>query len=232
LKLVGLQEIDDLLITFEPMIKDIDFIRTEVDLRFTDFINTLGANKFWERGIGFNDIVRMLIIVLSINHEKGVESIEFTEDSPYIKYDSKNVSYKIRWLYSDFKDYVSAVVESSEKLKKIQVSQNFEELSSTIQSLSNEITEKAISSEYTTDELIESCEIFEADLGIIKKASNSLKKIIRLAENIKLEIRDIIDESFSTSKFPKIIQQCALAKHQGLSTPETIVRFFWPYPNI
>lgn len=232
LKLVGIEEIDSYLVTFEPIVKQIDHIRTEVDLRFSDLIDSLGANKFWERGIGFNEIMKMLIIVLSINHEKGIESVKFKETSPFLIYDTTKVSYKIRWLYNDYRDYVMAVSSSAEKLKSIQDNFNSDQVLENCESFNEEIMEKVVSLEYSTDEMIRACEILDEDCNLIKKALNSMKKIIKLNEVIRVDIRFVYDESFSTAKFPKIIQQCALAKHQGLHTPETIVRFFWPYPNI
>jgi hypothetical protein len=213
LKLVGIEEIDSYLVTFEPIVKQIDHIRTEVDLRFSDLIDSLGANKFWERGIGFNEIMKMLIIVLSINHEKGIESVKFKETSPFLIYDM-------------------AVSSSAEKLKSIQDNFNSDQVLENCESFNEEIMEKIVSLEYSTDEMIRACEILDEDCNLIKKALNSMKKIIKLNEVIRVDIRFVYDESFSTAKFPKIIQQCALAKHQGLHTPETIVRFFWPYPNI
>ena len=232
LKLVGIEEIDSHLVTFEPIVKQIDHIRTEVDLRFSDLIDSLGASKFWERGIGFNEIMRMLIIVLSINDDKGIESIKFEKVCPFLIYDASKVSYKIKWLYNDFNDYVVAVSSSAEKLKSIQNNFNSQQVLENCEIFNEEIMEKTVGMEYSTDEMIKACEILDEDCKLIKKALNSMKKIIELNEVIKKEIKKVYKESFSTEKFPKIIQQCALAKHQGLHTPETIVRFFWPYPNI
>ena len=45
LKLPGIEEYDEIYEDLEENIKNIQEIRTELDLRFTDFIRALGADK-------------------------------------------------------------------------------------------------------------------------------------------------------------------------------------------
>ena len=120
LKLVGLPDIDKAYEDLEDFVKDVDHIRTEVDLRFTDFIKSLGASKLWEIYNQLSEILRMYILVLAINLKDEIIRIEYDElVRPYIIVNKKHFPYSVRRLISNFEDYTFALTDAREKLREI-----------------------------------------------------------------------------------------------------------------
>lgn len=120
LKLTGVNEIDKVYEDLEDFAKDVDQIRTEVDLRFTDFIKSLGASKLWEIFNQLSEILRMYILVLAINLKGEIIQIGYNEQElPYLIINKKHFPYNVRSLISDFEDYTFALKDAKERLQKI-----------------------------------------------------------------------------------------------------------------
>ncbi|OMJ82646.1 hypothetical protein SteCoe_16564 [Stentor coeruleus] len=232
LKLIGLKEYDDFYKSYESHVKRIDYIRTEVDLRFTDFIKSLGATKLWERCSKFQEMMKMMIIVLATNGKGDINSILWTEEPPYIQFVSHKYSKQIKRLIEDFSQYVFRVHDYQKELLEIQDNFYKQELNKRLDDINEKAADDVIEKEYSTEDMIRCMEIVDQNYREIMKAVDSVDKLIDLDETVKSEIFEVFKESKAQPRVDRIIQQVAQAMFQGLSSPEMIVRYFWPYPNI
>ena len=78
LKFIGLPEYNDFFEKLEEEVKQIDHIRTEIDLRFTDFIRSLGVDRIWEKYPEFDQMIGILLIVLVVNGKGGLTNIVYS----------------------------------------------------------------------------------------------------------------------------------------------------------
>lgn len=231
LKLIGIDEIDIFYMTQEANIQRIDHVRTEVDLRFTDFLRNLGARKLWERCPNFQEVMRMLIVVLSTNGKGNIHSIAWQDESPYINFESNVFSYKLRLLIEDYTDYVNTVESFKNEMLELKNNFDLQIIQPTLKSIYKEVTEKLINAGYSTNDMITCVEIIDKNDSLIRKSISNMDKLIHLAAILKNDIKIVFDESKIPPRLDKIIQQAAQAMFEGLSTPETIVTYFWPYPS-
>lgn len=232
LKLIGLPDYDEFYKSYESHVKRIDHIRTEVDLRFTDFIKSLGATKLWERCSKFEEMMKMMIVVLATNGKGDINSILWTEEPPYIQFVSHEYSKQIKRLIEDFSQYVNRVNYYQKELLEIQDKFLKQELDKKLEEINEKAADDVIQNQYSTEDMIRCMEIVDENYKEIMKAVDSVDKLIDLDETVKSEIFKVFKESKAQPRVDRIIQQVAQAMFEGLSSPETIVRYFWPYPNI
>jgi hypothetical protein len=116
LKFIGIKDLDKIYDLFEIYVRSIDHIRTEVDLRFTDFIKSLGAAKLWEIYNNFPEILKMYFLVLAI-HRKG--EITYSNEGPLeIRVNKKLFPSYVKKLIETFEEYHSALKKCKNKLTR------------------------------------------------------------------------------------------------------------------
>lgn len=120
LKLTGLEPIDDIYKELEIFVRKVDHIRTEVDLRFTDFIKSLGASKLWEIYSNLEEILKMYLLVLAINLKGETIRINYDQSIiPYIHVNAKVFPYNVRKVINDFEGYLHALKNAKENLNEV-----------------------------------------------------------------------------------------------------------------
>ena len=105
------------------------------------------------------------------------------------------------------------------------------EINEKLQEIHENIVKEVIKLEYSTKEMLKCVEIVEENNRLIKKSIRSRKEMIALKGTVKNIIEEVFMESRKSPRLDKIVQQAAQAMFEGLSSPETIVRYFWPYPH-
>ena len=119
LKFIGHPKIDKIYADYEIFVREVDHIRTEVDLRFSDFIKSLGAAKLWEIYNEFTEILKMYFLVLAINLKGEMRMIKYNEDiSPFIHVNKKRFSSYVKKTIDNFDDYARALKYCKEKLNQ------------------------------------------------------------------------------------------------------------------
>jgi len=93
------------------------------------------------------------------------------------------------------------------------------------------VSECAIQNNYSVKDSIKAIKISQENKEIIFKAFVSLEKMLELPLIAKKGITKVFYESQRSPTLDKIIQQAAQAQYEELSTPESIVQHFWPYPS-
>ena len=156
LKFIGHPKIDKIYEDYEIFVREVDHIRTEVDLRFSDFIKSLGAAKLWEIYNDFTEILKMYFLVLAINLKGEMRKIKYNEEiSPFIHVNKKRFSYYAKKTIDNFEDYAIALKFCKEKLDKavskidvddirrsIHESQDIQELFDSGENLNAQISER------------------------------------------------------------------------------------------
>lgn len=230
LKLTGIVEFDEVYEELEESIKEIEYCRIEIDLRFTDYIYSLGAPKLWERCSDFKETLRMMLVVLATNKKGNINSIRYEPSPPYLHFVLAEYSYSIKALVDNFKSYVTTVHEISQELKNMETKFDEIDLNQKLEDIHNELLNKTVENHYCTKDMISVAQIANSNNKLISKSVESLKKIFELGHTIKNEISDVFRESRKSPRLDKIIQQASQAMFEGLGTPEAIVKYFWPYP--
>ena len=230
LLLTGFGEYDDFYRGLEKNIRKIKAIRLNIDFRLTDFILNLGAGRLWERTPDFLEILRMLIVVLAVNHKNEVNGISYSKDHPYFICDTSHCPYKIKSLYNNYKDYIEAVDQAIKKLNEMTENFDRDEIINTLNEHSQEIIKKTNESDYKTLEKLIAVENVSKNKEKIEEALSSIDKILKLNEDIRKNIEDAIAESKKSPKYEKIRQQCVQARVEKIFSPEEIIRKFWPFP--
>lgn len=129
LKLTGIDLIDKIYEDLEIFVREVDHIRTDVDLRFTDFIKSLGASKLWEIYSNLQEILKMYLLVLAINLKGETIRISYNESLiPYIHINQKVFSYNVRRMISDFEDYTKALKDAKVKLNEVITSEDMQNI--------------------------------------------------------------------------------------------------------
>ncbi|OMJ73858.1 hypothetical protein SteCoe_27374 [Stentor coeruleus] len=231
LKLTGIKKIDKLYNELEEEVKKIEFSRTEVDLRFTDFIRSLGCEKLWERCPEFYEIMRIFIVVIATNGKGTSNGIIFEKDEPpYLKCQYKGYSFKIKKLIKNYEDYIMTVEDINKKIDDLK--NHFgEELISRIEEQYKNVTKYAIRSKYEMDDMLTCIDIVDKNNKRIIKCTENVSKLLDLPEDLKTLIWKVFDQSCKPPFLDKIIQQAAQARIEGLTSPEAIVKLFWPLPS-
>jgi hypothetical protein len=230
LLLTGFEDYDDFYGGLEKSIRRIKAIRLNIDFRLTDFILNLGAGKLWERTPDFLEILRMLIVVLAVNHKNEVNGISYSQNQPYFICDTSHCPYKIKSLYDNFKDYIQAVGQGILKLNEINENFDWNEIKITLSEHNQEIIKILNESDYKTLEKLIAVENVSENKEKIEEAISSIGKILKLNEDIRRNIEDAIIESKKSPKYEKVIQQCVQARIEKIFSPEEIIRKFWPFP--
>ena len=55
--------------------------------------------------------------------------------------------------------------------------------------------------------------------------------MLALGEIVRKSIKTVVTQSKLSPWFDKIILQVSQAMFEGLSSPDIIVKYFWPHPN-
>ena len=97
--------------------------------------------------------------------------------------------------------------------------------------ISDNIIDKTIEKLYNTTEMIQAIQIVEKNNEIIIKSYKSLRKMLALGEIVRKSIKTVVTQSKLSPWFDKIILQVSQAMFEGLSSPDIIVKYFWPHPN-
>ena len=117
LKFIGHAKIDKIYKDYEGFVREVDHIRTEVDLRFSDFIKSIGAAKLWEIYNDFGEILKMYFLVLAINLKGEMRRIKYNKElSPFIHVNKKRFSTHVRQVINNFEDYTKALKQCKKKL--------------------------------------------------------------------------------------------------------------------
>ena len=74
----GISDFDKVYDQCEKPLKELMEYRTELDIRTTDFIKSLGAEKNWERRGNLKEVVNMMLVVLSASGNGNLDSINVT----------------------------------------------------------------------------------------------------------------------------------------------------------
>lgn len=231
LKLTGIDEIDYFYMTQEPNIQRIEKARTEVDLRFTDFLRSLGSTKLWERCPNFQEVMRMMIVVIATNGKADINSMEWTDDPPYIKFECNVFSYKLRLLIEDYSEYIQTVNSFNEEIKDINETFDSATIKTRLKKIYKNVTDQLIDYQYSTEDMISCVQIVDKNDSVIRKSLTDMNKLCELSTTVKNDIKEVFSESRVPPRIDKIIQQATQAMFEGLKAPETIVNYFWPYPN-
>ena len=170
LKLIGISTYDDFFRDLEKEMINIDYVRTELDLRFTDFIRSLGCAKLWERCPDFEEMVRIMIVVLVTNGKGKLANITYKEKSPYLYFNISYYSYYMRALINDYNEFIRAVdtlinqlQPSYQKLFELKIDEQ-------VKQYLNNIAEEVIKMDYDTEDAMNAIRIVEENCLTIQKA--------------------------------------------------------------
>lgn len=230
LLLTGIQEYDEFYCSLERTIRKIKTVRLNIDFRLTDFILNLGAAKLWERKPNFLEILRMLIVVIAVNHKNEVRGISYSENEPYMVVNTSHCPYKIKSLYDSFKEYIQAVHHGINSLSKMMDNLNQPAIKAILKEHVEEITHKTTEFDYETSEKLKAVENVNKNKIKIKEGMKNIDKILELNDIIRKNVKKSIKESKKSPKLEKIIQQCVQARIEKIFAPKDIVRKFWPFP--
>lgn len=230
LLLTGMPEYDEFYCNLEKNIRKIKAIRLNIDFRLTDFVLDLGAAKLWERKPNFLEILKMLIVVVAVNHKNEVKALNYSKSEPYLVIDTSNCPYKIKSLYDSFKDYIQAVHQGINSLSKMMKNLDQSEIKAILKEHVEEITQKTNEFEYETSEKLKAVENVNKNKIKIKEALRNIDKILELSEEIRKNVKKSIKECKKSPNLEKIIQQCVQARIEKIFSPKDIVRKFWPFP--
>ena len=133
LKFIGHPSIDKVYEDYEVFVREVDHIRTEVDLRFSDFIKSIGAAKLWEIYNDFTEIIKMYFLVLAINLKGEMRRIKYNKDSsPFIHVNKKRFSSHVKQVIDNFEDYTKALRICKKKLDAALMNINIENIRKSI----------------------------------------------------------------------------------------------------
>lgn len=228
---IGLPYYDDIYAKVQAQLHKIDEVRTELDVRFTYFIRSLGTSRLWETNPDFKEIFRITLIVLAINGKDEIKKIEFEENSLSVKIDLKDYKKAIHSLIKDFLAYIEAMKDAKVYLESIQIDFTNIELEEFVAESYRLISDIIVKEEYTAKEMILILKRIDANNKVIKKEISSMKSMLELPMKFMEDITLVINECNQKPILDGISQQVAQAMLEGLTSPEALVKYFWPYPH-
>ena len=229
LKRTGIAKCDEHLCVLNKDVKAIDDIRTELDLRFTDFIRSLNASYIWEKCPEFKEMIKIMLVVLATNGKGSITT--FIDEPPYIEF-GNNSSFN-RMLFpviKNFEAYIDAVDHLIVQLKELKQRFDDMDVTSIVDHNYDKIAGYVIEGEYSIHDMVQAVQIVDSNNKNIMKAMTSLEHMLQLPAQVKSDIKFILHEYQKVNILDKILQQILQVIGEGLSSPEAIVNHIWPYP--
>mmetsp|Transcript_1933 Transcript_1933/g.226 ORF Transcript_1933/g.226 Transcript_1933/m.226 type:complete len:100 (+) Transcript_1933:96-395(+) len=91
--------------------KKIEDSRNNLDLRTTDFVRALGAEKHWELSPDLKEIIRMLLVIISTAARGDLDKLglTYTSESPYIRLELRNVPKRVRNVMNAYQEFITEI---------------------------------------------------------------------------------------------------------------------------
>ena len=224
----GISEFDKVYDQCEKPLKELLEFRTELDIRTTDFIKSLGAEKNWERRGNLKEVVTMMLVVLSAAGKGNLDSINvsYTHEVPFIKVSMDKLGMSTKRMMKNFEELVIFMDDLPKKLNRLV--EKINKYAARVSEFTKEIARKTQEKEFSMKDKLTAIKNTDHNGKYISKAPEDLTELLRISEEAKERIYEACDEAQASPNSDLLITRGVQASAEGLKNPKSIVERFWP----
>ena len=223
----GIEEFDRIYKILEVPVKRIKEAEIELNMYTTDFINSLGAGKVWETMPNMQKLIQVLLVIIAAEGNGTLSLlVDYSMDFPYLLIRPENLSHKNRKIAENFSKmmetlnvFPSTVLKYKNKLEaKIDGVRNFQ----------SEVARKTIKLEYNMKDKLTAVNIAVNNFNTCDRAIKVSKEIERICEEVIESVKNAVQKAQIPPQCEILASRGLQAASEGLTTPSSIVKKFWP----